>query len=255
MNLILIAILGLLVGSFINATAMRSSTSRVNTKRSKCFTCGSILGVKNLIPLVSWLSQKGRCDMCFSKISGRYLIIELITALLFVLMFYISANTLLLGVNLIIAALLMFIVVTDLDRFVVLHQASIPLVLIGFLTMIFDYQTFTVGIPSLWHLLAGPILAIFFWLIWLISNGRAMGFADGTIALFIGWVLGLKLGISALFISFWLGAIVSCGLILWQKRMGNETGSNALNLKSPVPFGPFLILGFLIVYITGIAVI
>ena len=75
-----------------------------------------------------------------------------------------------------------------------------------------------------------------------------MGFADGTLALSIGWLLGLWPGITAVFLSFWIGTVVTVTIMLWQKYRNKADG---LVMKSAVPFGPFLIVGFLIVYITN----
>lgn len=233
---------------------MRYGTNRVNTKRSKCFSCGKKLTIFNLIPILSWIWQKGRCDSCFSKISWRYPAIELITAGLFGCMFLISFSVIGLIYNLILAFLLVFLIVTDIDTFTIPHSVSIPLNGLSLFGLGFNFFTLEFAKPELWEVLAGPILALFFWGIWAGTRGRAMGFADGTLALSIGWLLGLSGGISAVFIAFWIGALVSVGVILWQ-AVKSANASQKLSRKSPVPFGPFLVLGFLIVYLTGITVI
>jgi prepilin signal peptidase PulO-like enzyme (type II secretory pathway) len=90
-------------------------------------------------------------------------------------------------------------------------------------------------------LLAGVIFFTFFGLLWWISKGKYMGFGDAKLALGIGWLLGLKQGIMALLFSFWIGAFVGILLVLFRKKK--------YNLKSALPFGPFLVLGALIAFL------
>ncbi len=78
-----------------------------------------------------------------------------------------------------------------------------------------------------------------------------MGLGDGKLALGIGWFLGLSFGLSAIVLGFWIGAGVSIVLLaLGKLAKGNSalfSGLKNLTIKSEIPFGPFLILGALIV--------
>lgn len=248
MLLVWLGLFGLIVGSFLNATAGRWGTSRQNARRSKCFDCGSELQAKNLIPLVSWLINKGRCYYCYSRVSFRYPLVELLTAILFVTAGIIASSIIQLGFIIVLFSMLIIIALIDYDQFIIPHELSVSLALLSFATLFistFDLSTLQ---PDMWQVLAGPLLALFFWAIWAITRGRGMGFADGTLALSIGWLLGLWPGITAVFLSFWIGTIITVGIMLWQKHH-NKT--DALAMKSAVPFGPFLIVGFLIVYISN----
>ena len=84
-------------------------------------------------------------------------------------------------------------------------------------------------------------------LMWLISHGRWMGLGDAKLSLGIGWLLGLFKGILALLLSFWTGALVSIFLLFFFKK--------EYNLKSRIPFGPFLVLGTIIAFFWGDAII
>lgn len=78
-------VLGLIFGSFATALAYRLPRGEsVSTGRSKCPNCGRTIGVLENVPLLSWLFLRGRCKNCGNKISARYPLIELATALLFV---------------------------------------------------------------------------------------------------------------------------------------------------------------------------
>ena len=81
-------ILGLIVGSFINMALARYNTGLSFNKRSFCFSCGHMLSWYDLIPLVSFIMQSRKCRYCQSKISFQYPVVELITGVLFVFIFF-----------------------------------------------------------------------------------------------------------------------------------------------------------------------
>jgi leader peptidase (prepilin peptidase)/N-methyltransferase len=91
--------------------------------------------------------------------------------------------------------------------------------------------------------LAGPIIFIFFGLIWLISRGRAMGFGDAKLGLSIGLLLGADNGFSAIALSFWIGAASVLLYMLVRKSSSLLRGGKKLTMKSEIPFAPFMILG------------
>jgi prepilin signal peptidase PulO-like enzyme (type II secretory pathway) len=148
--------------------------------------------------------------------------------------------------------------------------------------------------PGWLKFLSGPIIALPFVAIWLFSGGRAMGLGDGKLVLGIGWLLSLPEAVSAVMLSFWIGALVSLALIglqqMWksattkrimqpiiklgqsteitdpeENNIENEDQSDAradsvasgkdITMKTAVPFGPFLICGLLIVYFTGLTLL
>jgi prepilin signal peptidase PulO-like enzyme (type II secretory pathway) len=107
------------------------------------------------------------------------------------------------------------------------------------------------GSFNIYDFLAGPIFFLFFFFFWFISKGTWMGLGDGKLALSIGWFLGLGQGIAAFLFSFWIGAIISILLMTIQKVLHKK---GALGMKSEIPFGPFILIGFMVVYIWGIDV-
>ena len=251
-NIIFIAIVGLIMGSFINATAGRWGTTRQNTSRSKCFYCGTILQWISLVPVLSWLYQRGRCRDCYSRLPLRYPLIEFVTAGLFAGALYISTSIIGLLFNVILFTILVFIALIDVDQYIIPHEFSIGLALLSFSTLFFDYSTLNAIYPTFIDVMAGPILALFYWVLWLLTRGRGMGFADGTLALSVGWLLGLWSGIVATVFAFWVGTAVSLGIILYQKIFSKP---NTMSMKSAVPFGPFIIIGFLIVYVLDLSIL
>jgi leader peptidase (prepilin peptidase)/N-methyltransferase len=100
--------------------------------------------------------------------------------------------------------------------------------------------------------ISGLIIAVPFFLIWVLSRGRYIGFADVEIITWIGLMLGVRLGISAVLISFYMGAFFAIGYIIFKKIRGY---SYSRIRKIQIPFAPFLLVGFFVVAIIGLDVI
>lgn len=269
MTTILITILflfGLIIGSFLNVLILRHGNEGhgATDGRSECMTCHKQLHWYELIPVVSWLIQRGRCRRCPAKIFWQYPLVELATGGLFVFGYYLYFPQL--GISL-------------------LDQIT-PLLLLGFITLlvalsisvaIFVYDLYHQLIPDAWSLTfalsslvytivqfilsgnlwgsefwwvvaAGPILFLPFYLLWKVSDGKWIGLGDGKLAVGIGWLLGLSLGISAVIYSFWLGALFAIGMIATQKILAKKD----ISLKTAVAFGPFMIIATLFTLLTQI---
>jgi prepilin signal peptidase PulO-like enzyme (type II secretory pathway) len=112
-------------------------------------------------------------------------------------------------------------------------------------------QVFT-ETETLLNLFSGPIFFLPFFALWFISRGRWIGLGDGKLVIGIGWVLGFVGGLSAIVLAFWVGAIFSIGLIIYERLINNDSKTG---LKSEIPFGPFLIIVFVIQFFIPIDVI
>jgi leader peptidase (prepilin peptidase) / N-methyltransferase len=258
-NILYVFVLGTIVGSFLNVVIYRYNSGTSPLKgRSQCFACGKTLRWYELIPLASFLVQRARCRGCSVRLSWQYPLVEVISGLLFVAVFALD-KPLLESIYLIaIFSILLVIAVYDMR-----HQI-IPdglVALLSILSLLWFVWTLPFGISQAVHfpyyltLLAGPLLFLPFWVLWFFSRGRWMGLGDGKLALFIGWFLGLSLGMSAIMIGFWVGALFSGVVIAVQRiqKVCNVSHRASLwSLKSEIPFGPFLILGVVVVYFTHI---
>ena len=247
-------ILGIIIGSFLNVVILRFNTGKGIDGRSLCFSCSKTLHWYELIPVASYLFQQGKCRSCKSSISRQYVLVELGTALLFALIAgrillplsetYAVASIINLFLTLTAASLLVVIFVYDLRHKIIPDVFSYGFAFLALMRLVLYYQDHLFTLPGTLDLLAGPIVALPFVLIWFVSKGTWMGFGDAKLALGIGWFLGLAGAISALCLSFWIGAAVGICLILLQrsKKRGR------LSMKSEIPFAPFLVIGLLVVY-------
>ena len=225
------------MGSFLNCVIYRLEKKEKITGRSYCPKCSKQLKWYDLFPVLSFLFLGGKCRYCKEKISIQYPLVEMLTGLIFLLIFnfvilnFIN-NVLILkflnaGFLFYIASALIVIFVYDLKHYLIPDKVLFPAILLAF---IFSFQNASHFINSL---LAAAIASGFFLAIFLISGGRWMGFGDVKFAVLMGLLLGFPNVLMALFLAFFFGAIISVILMILGKR----------GLKSEIPFGPFLIAG------------
>jgi len=233
-------IFGLIVGSFLNVVIYRYQTGYTVLGRSGCLICGAPLKWFELVPVLSFLIQFGRCRACQTKISWQYPVVELLTGLIFLGSFWRAGFFFspLVIVDWVIFGLLIIITVYDWRHKIIPDHFVYAFIVIALL-------------PSVWLGMAGPgalvglALGAFFWLLWLASRGRWLGLGDAKLALGLGLFLGFPAALSAVTLAFWSGALV--GLALLGISVLSRT-RKSYNMKSEVPFAPFLFLGALLVY-------
>lgn len=106
-----------------------------------------------------------------------------------------------------------------------------------------------IGHRPIYDWLAGLSIFFFFYIIWYMSKGRAMGFGDAKLGLSIGFLLGLVRGLSALAFAFWSGTIVALILLVLSRSYPLFRAGKQLTIKSEIPFAPFLVFGALLAII------
>lgn len=227
----ILVLLGLVVGSFVGAVTYRIPRNLGFVwGRSFCDLCKKNLRWYDNIPIISFLYYQGRSRCCNKKISIRYPIIELVSALGAVALFYLFAFwqfTILYS----LFTILLSIFIIDLEHQIIPDQLTWLILLLSFLFPI-PYSLF----PSLF---SAFLLSLILLILYLFTSGRGMGLGDVKLAIPLGFILGLEKGIYWLMISFILGGIVATVLLLFR----------IAHLKTKIAFGPFLIVAFWIVLI------
>lgn len=251
LSLILTFIFGIIVGSFLNVVALRFNTGTGLGGRSKCMSCGKKLTWKELIPLFSFIFQKGACRGCKSKISWQYPLVEFSTGVMFMLIFFkfpplASFETFTTLLQLFIACLLIVISAYDIKHKIIPDQFVYTFILATLIGLCVG-GTSWLHVPGISAFLAGPILALPFALMWVISKGTWMGLGDAKLVLGIGWLLGISAGVNAIILSFWIAAVIS---VIWLFATYKK-----FKPRTEIPFGPYLILGMYIVLLFQIQVI
>ncbi|MGG0716315.1 prepilin peptidase [Robertmurraya massiliosenegalensis] len=227
------SIVGLILGSFFNVVGLRVPIKKsIVAPRSACPNCNHQLRASELIPVLSYVMQGGKCRQCKTKISPIYPLVELMTGLLFVSAPLVLGWTLELVVAWTLISLLMIIFVSDISYMLI--PDKILLVFAG----IFLLERLFIPLTPWWDsLLGGAIAFILLLLIAVVSKG---GMGGGDIKLFalIGFVVGTKVFLLSFFLATLLGAIIGGFGLLFK----------LIERKKPIPFGPFIAAGSLVAY-------
>lgn len=228
LDLVFVAGLGVIVGSFLNALLFRFNTGKSVLKgRSACMRCGHALSALDLVPVLSFALLGGRCRYCRAKISWQYPAVEIAAGLMAALVYVETGPTVWFIYWFLAWLTLIFIFVYDLRHSIIPWSASLTLMALGLM------HAYVFG--TWWGIVLGvPLL-----LISLVSGGRWMGWGDGFLELSLGALLGLTAGFTALMLAFWAGALV--GIALMQVR-------RSVTMNTEVPFAPFLIFGAAVAY-------
>ncbi len=256
------AIVGLIVGSFLNVVILRYNTGKSLNGRSMCLSCKRQLKWEELIPVISFIWQGGRCKGCSSKISFQYVVVEIITAVVFVLIalqavnifegYYPFASLRFFIWNAGIASLLLVIAFYDLRHKIIPNELVYSFMILAVATP-FIVDASLAGREMVWALhgvYSGGILFGLFWLLWHFSKGRLMGFGDAKLVFGIGLWLGIKVSLLALLVAFVSGAVVGLSLIVIGPSL--PTRLKSFSMKSEIPFAPFLVLGAIIGFVLAI---
>jgi len=186
----------------------------------------------------------GKCRKCCKNISWQYPLVEIITAILFLLLYLKFGITYYSITLMLITTFLVVIFTYDLYEMIIPDIVIIPAIFIfiifWFLLLVLENN---LGIDlSALNLLYGAIIgAGFIGILVLFTKGKGMGIGDIKLSFLLGFMLGINNSVLMLFAGFVLGAIVGIMLLL----------SKSKNLKSKIPFGPFLIAGFYFALLYG----
>lgn len=209
--------------------------------RSFCGACGRSLRFFELIPVASFLALGGRCRTCRAKISWQYPLVEIVTGLVFLILYRSGLSLFPFLVSSLFFSALIFIAVYDLRHKIIPEEAVYLTVTTAFLSILLNF--FTAGEIKIYDSLAGLILASPLALIYFWSGGRLIGFGDIKLMFAIGTFLGLERGLSAFLLACWVGAAFSLGLLLISRLRILKFTKKSFTMKSEVPFAPFLAIG------------
>lgn len=238
---ITIGLLGLLIGSFLNVVIYRVPRGEsIVSPGSHCPTCGHALRAWELIPVVSFLIQKGQCRSCQARISWRYPAVELLTGTLFFLTASLSFDSEMhparLLLNLSFVAVLIALSFIDLDTFRLPDVLTLPLLGLGLL------GAFLVpGHPTGWESVLSAVGTG--GLFWTIARfyPQGMGLGDVKLVAAMGAFLGFPSIFLAVFVGSFVGALAGIFLLFTgQKRF-----------RQQIPFGPYLAMGAILSLLWG----
>lgn len=258
--LTLVASFGVIIGSFLNVCIYRFHTGKSLTGSSHCLSCARTLAWYELIPVLSYVVLRGRCRTCRSRVPSRYLWVELSTAVLFAWVAYSVADVLLWPLLLVLMAVLMMVLVYDVYHLIIPHAFVWALTVLALLHE--GYRLYSGGtlVATGWALVGVVGAFAFFAGLWWYSGGRWIGLGDAKLVAPLALMVGGSGVFSMVVLSFWVGTVVSLSLLGLQYVLRRGQGhlrfmASPLTIKSEVPFAPFLIAGFLLVYLGGVNVL
>lgn len=275
-------LLGTILGSLAKTLADRSLKNRSFWGRSVCPKCKHTLGILDLFPILSFILLSGKCRYCKRKLDSSYLIVEVLMGFVIAILFWQTTSNFQSSIfnfqfifdllfKIFFVTTLIIVFLTDLKEMLIPDRIIIPATIIGFLALILDtlykiwllYSSLSqnsaglfllspntdyfkrhaliLAEPLLGSLATGLAVAVFFSALIIVTRGRGMGWGDVKLGAFLGIYLGFPNGILAIILSFITGAVISLLAIFFGKK----------NLKSQIPFGPFLSLGGFIALLWG----
>ncbi len=229
-------IVGLFFGSFFGVVGSRLSNGESIVKpRSHCSYCKHTLNWYELIPIFSYIIQRGKCKNCGKSISVFYPITELICGLLFSISFFCFGFSKELIMAILISSFLVIVIVSDLNYLIIPDEVTI---FFSVVTAILRFVLFGLR-EGIFSVLSGVLLFCLMYSIMMIGNKifkkETLGGADIKLMFFIGLILTPPLGIFNIFLASCLALPIS---IIFLIKDRNHI----------IPFGPFLLIGLFIIY-------
>ncbi len=239
---IIIFVFGTVIGSFLNVLIYRLPIGMDFKKgNSICTSCKHKLNWKDLFPLFSWVFLGGKCRYCKAPISPRYPIVEALNGIAYVFVYlFLCGGTAIEGLSLklfgymIVMSALIVVSWVDFEHQIIPDSMWIA-IFFGGLFIVGD-SLITREFSKEW--IISRIIGLFlvsglFFIIALVTGGRAMGGGDIKLMAAVGFVLGWKAVLISLFMSAFFGVFFSIGRKIFAKK----------EMKGVIPFGPFLAMG------------
>ena len=264
---VFVFIFGGIVGSFLNVVIHRvPNEESIVFPNSACPKCKTPIKAYDNIPILSWLLLGGKCRSCKAPISARYPAVELLTACVFLLVYWQVGLSPVLPVYLMFAAAMIALIFIDAEHMILPNVITYPLLVLALLVRIifpivfaqnyfsdtqFFPATLLTGQPAWLVSLVGAIFGALvgggsLWLIgavWKALRGvDAMGLGDVKMMLGVGALLGWRLAFLSIFVGAFAGAVIGVIVIARQKDK---------DLQTQIPFGIFLGIGSILSLLFG----
>ena len=241
MAAIIVLVFGLLIGSFLNVCIYRIPKNiSIVFPNSHCPKCKKEIQWYDNIPVFSYLILGGKCRKCKSNISPRYLTVEVVTSLLFLMAYAKFGFSVEMLSALVLFSFLVIIALIDLKTQYIYDVTVVPLAMLGLVFSFFiPGQTPLLALAG--FLTGGAIFLTIAFLSRLYYNKEGMGMGDVKLAAAIGAFLGWRSVIMMAIVAVILGAVIGVILLVTKKKKRQDY----------IPLGPFLVLGTIVILLVG----
>ena len=238
--LIVFFIFGSVMGSFYHVIATRLSKElSIISPASHCENCNHILKWYELIPIVSYLIQGGKCRECHQKLSPSYFMMELCTGILFAVCYHVFDFSIELIVSLIFVSSLITIMISDIEYMIILDEVLIFSSLAIIITDIIGFGLYETSLKVLSGMGAFVTMLIIKKIGDVLFKQESLGGGDIKLMFLVGLVIGYPMSICNIFFATFIAFPIALFLLITKK-------------DNIIPFGPFLSMSAIILYVWGL---
>ena len=238
--LIIFFIFGSIMGSFYHVIATRLSNGLSIVKpASHCEKCKHELKWYELIPIISYLLQLGKCRKCKTKLPLSYFLMELCTGILFAVCYHVFDTPIEIAISLVFVSSLIIIIISDIEYMIILDEVLIVSILSIIILYVIDIGLYETSIKILYGAGAFISMLLIKKLGDAIFKQESLGGGDIKLMFLIGLVIGYEMSVCNIFFATFLAFPIALILLLTKK-------------DNMIPFGPFLSMSAILLYIWGL---
>lgn len=228
------------MGSFFHVVATRlSNEESIISPGSHCHICNHKLRWYELIPIISYIIQGGKCRKCKETLPLSYLVIEIVTGVLYAVCFHEYGISSDLVISIIFVSILIIVIVSDIEYMIILDEV---LVFGSVITIIFYLILYGLDV-TVYHIFDAALAFVAMYALKLLGDfmfkKESLGGGDIKLMFFFGLVIGLPLSIVTIFVATFIAFPIAL-FILFSRR------------DNMIPFGPFLSMAAILILISGI---
>ena len=228
------------MGSFFHVVATRMSNDEsIIAPSSHCHICDHKLKWYELIPIVSYIIQGGKCRKCGSYLPLSYLVIEIVTGILYAVCYHEYGLSPELIISVIFISILIIVIVSDIEYMIILDEV---LVFGSVITIIFYLILYGLDV-TVYHVLDAALAFVAMYALKLLGDfifkKESLGGGDIKLMFFFGLVIGLPLSVVTIFVATFIAFPIAL-FVLFSRR------------DNMIPFGPFLSMAAILILISGI---
>ncbi len=236
---IILFLYGITIGSFLNVCICRlPKKENIVTTRSHCTSCGYQLKWYDLIPLFSWVALGGRCRKCKARISVQYPVIEALNGVLWLTIFFVYGISIETALYCIMASALLALSVIDFRTYEIPFGFNLMIAALGLIRVLTDLPNWTAYVIGFFAVSA-PLYLLYF-----VTKGRGIGGGDIKLMAAAGLLLGWK----PVILAFLIGCVLGSVIHVIRMRVADAKGSKAEHVLA---MGPYLSAGIFIAALWG----